>query len=79
MPGPVSDSYDPEFGTGANASAVIAGLEGVVRRVSGILASERQNIVQVVNGPDGPAHQVQLTERELRIIRFGLERAAESV
>jgi hypothetical protein len=79
MPGPISDSYDPEFGTGHNAHVVRQGLQEVVAKVSEILTSDRQYIVDVVEGEDGPMHTVPLTERELRIIRFGLERAAESV
>lgn len=80
MPGPVSDSYDPEFGTGDNAHAVRTAIEGVVARITTELGPTLHNIVAVVHeGPDGPEHPPAFTENELRVIRFGLNRALESL
>lgn len=82
MPGPVSDAYDPEWGTAENADQLRGALGQVYRTVSGILG----------NAPPMPALDLvyphlyltipvsaTLTEREWRLIRFALERAQESV
>jgi hypothetical protein len=79
MPGPVSDSFDPEFGTSANAEEVRLAIESIVHRVTGELGPSLANIVQVVQGDPGPAHTWRLSEQELRVIRFGLNRALESL
>jgi hypothetical protein len=80
MPGPVSDSYDPEFGTGANADDVRTAIEAVVARIAEELGPGLRNIVEIVHeGPEGPAHPPLFTENELRVIRFGLNRALESL
>jgi len=79
MPGPVSDSYDPEFGTGANAHDVRSGMEGVVDEIGSVLGPGLRNIVEVAQGEDGPRFETRFSERELRLIRFGLLRAMESV
>ena len=85
MPGPVSDSYDPEFGTSNNAGIVRSALDQVLGRVSEALGPEKKGIVGVAIGTReviedvaaGPS--VTFHERELRLIRFGLERAKESI
>ena len=79
MPGPVSDSYDPEFGTGANADEVREAIERLSARVGELLGPQLHDIVGVVQGKAGPTHTLRLSERELRIIRFGLNRAAETI
>lgn len=79
MPGPVSDSHDPEFGTNANAAAIADGIEEVIERISQHLGSELKDIVEVALGDDGPECTLTLTERQLRLIRFGLRRALESL
>ena len=79
MPGPVSDSYDPEFSTAANAGAVAEALRSVIDRATEVLGEDRQNIVRVARGGPGMIFPVTLTEREWRLIRFGLERALESM
>jgi len=78
MPGPISDSIDPEFGTGANAGDINDALTRVCDRLSQFLG-ERKHIVQVVHGKAGPLRAVAFSEREWRLIRFGLERARETV
>lgn len=79
MPGPVSDSYDPEFGTGANAALVHDAICEVIPLVDRVLNSERKNIVEVAAGEGGPALQNSLTEKEWRIVRFCLHRAKETI
>ncbi len=79
MPGPVSDSYDPEFGTGANAHYVANRVRVVIAEINGRHGPELKNIVEVVRGPTGTLSPIRFSEREIRIIRFGLIRALESL
>ena len=79
MPGPVSDSYDPEFSTGANADDVRDGIEKVVAGIGKYLGPQLKNIVEVVQGKSGNRFKLTFTEQQLRIIRFGLKRALESI
>lgn len=81
MPGPVSDSYDPEFGTGANAAKVGAAVAGVALAIDGILGgAERKDILAVVESEDmGPVIAARLTEVQWRVIRFALYRAVETL
>jgi hypothetical protein len=76
----VSDSYDPEFGTGANAHDVRDAIEAVRDKLAAPLSEELRNIVELAHeGPVGRQHTVMLTENELRVVRFGLNRALESI
>lgn len=87
MPGPASDSYDPEFGTGQNAADVREAVERVRDLVSSVIGDpELRNIVDVVHEPyiDTPsplktARQMVLTENGWRVVRFALNRALESL
>jgi len=81
MPGPVSDSFDPEFGTGENADFVRTAIEAVRTRVCRGLPDELRNIVEVAReGPRrGKRLAVLLTENERRVLRFALNRALESI
>jgi hypothetical protein len=79
MPGPVSDSYDPEFGTLANAADVKEAVELQIERISEPLGPALRNIVEVVHGRPGRKFAVQLCEQDLRVIRFGLDRALDSL
>jgi hypothetical protein len=80
MPGPVSDSFDPEFGTSANAQDVRDVIEAVRDKVCSSLPAALRNIVELAHeGPKGKPHAVTLTENELRVIRFALNRALESI
>lgn len=77
MPGPVSDSYDPEFGTGAAAAEVREAVIEVRNVLSELIGSERRQIVDVIRMPrplDGIAD-----ERTLRILRFALDRAIDTI
>ncbi len=80
MPGPVSDSYDPEFGTGENASVVGEAVRAVRQRITDVIGSDTlKDIVSVASGEPGPSFTATLSEREWRLIRFGLNRALESL
>lgn len=79
MPGPISDSYDPEFGTAANASEIHEAINAVRKQIDLILGEGRKDILDVVRGDDGPATAFAWTPRELRIVRFCLYRAMESI
>lgn len=79
MPGPVSDSYDPEFGTGANAADVAEAIRDLIDRATQHLGEERKNIVEVAQGETGRTISTNLTERDWRIIRFGLTRALDTI
>ncbi len=81
MPGPVSDSFDPEFGTGANAHDVKYAIGQVVKKieVQALMNKPVKNIVEVVHGPTGALHAGPLTEREWRVIRFCLNRTLEEI
>ena len=81
MPGPVSDSYDPEFGTGSNAHDVGDAVRSLRSKVTDAIGnSELKNIVEVVHSRGGGAvATLHLDERELRVLRFALNRALESL
>lgn len=78
MPGPVSDSFDPEFGTGQNADDVRDAIQGIAGMFTEKLG-DRRYIVDVVNGPPGELLHIKLSDRQGRIIRFALERAIETI
>ena len=81
MPGPVSDAYDPEFGTAYNAGLVREAVGQIRDKISQSIGSDDlQYIVDVVEGKKrGPLLSGRFTEREFRIIRFALNRALESL
>lgn len=79
MPGPVSDSYDAEFGTRANAHAVQNGLDEVVAMITRMLGPALRNIVEVADAENGPKLALRLSARQWRLVRFGLLRAKGSV
>lgn len=79
-PGPVSDAYDPEFGTRAVAGEIDDALSDVYDRVSAVLShKEPIYIVDLVREELPTVINATLTEREWRLIRFALERARESL
>lgn len=80
MPGPVSDSYDPEWGTAANGQKIKNNLAAIYDRVSRILGGRQPMfILDLVDAGLYTKMSATLTERQWRIIRFALERAIESV
>lgn len=81
MPGPVSDSYDPEFSTGANVQEVAEAILALRDRATEAIGSEElKNILEVIRGKNGEAKTLLVrNERELRILRFALNRALETL
>lgn len=84
MPGPVSDSYDPEFSTSANANDVREALQVLRKQVTHAIGTdELRLILEVVHeieaGQKGRLRRVPLYESELRLIRFAIDRALESI
>jgi len=80
MPGPVSDSYDPEFGTGDNAYDIRDHIESLIQVMTAILGTEElKNIVEVAQTPATRHHTVALSDKELHVLRFALNRALESI
>jgi hypothetical protein len=81
MPGPVSDSYDAEFGTAATADEVREAIEACRHKLTKAIGSEiLKDIVEVVRGQAGPRPSgIRFSERELRVMRFALDRALESL
>jgi len=80
MPGPVSDSYDPEFGTVAEAAEVQEAMEAVINKIDGIMGTTLHPIWHVIrqDGYEGEV-PIKFTEKEVRLIRFGLLRAAADI
>jgi hypothetical protein len=80
MPGSVSDSYDPEWGTSANGDRIREVLQIMYSRVSSILGNKPPIYVLALLEEDlNKAITATMTEREWRLIRFALERAMESI
>ena len=80
MPGPVSDSYDPEWGTSAFGKEIKTALDEVYDRLTGILGGRapidiRKLITMELDDPISAT----MTEYEWRLVRFALERAGESI
>jgi hypothetical protein len=83
MPGSVSDSYDPEFGTGENADDVRGAVKVMLYTITHLLGTdERLPIVDVIQSRDlrlnRPISAV-FRERDLRVIWFAIDRALESL
>lgn len=80
MPGPVSDSYDPEFGTVDNAAAVRELIEDGIALLATKLGQERVDILALaLSENEGRSIRLQATERVLRGLRFAAFRALESI
>lgn len=79
MPGPVSDSYDPEFGTGENVRKVARAIKKQLDVISHTIGKEPRDILEVIHGENGGVHEIKFSERSLRIIRFALNRALKSI
>jgi hypothetical protein len=85
MPGPVSDSYDPEFGTSYNAEIVHEAITNVRDMISDYIGNDvLRNIVELSiqhNDPDSKPknNRFLFNEVELRIIRFCMNRVLEDI
>jgi hypothetical protein len=82
MPGTVSDSYDPEFGTAANGDEICSAIQSVYDKLSNILGQNPPVfILDLVQEKHERTRNItaSLTEREWRILRFTCERAKDSI
>lgn len=81
MPGPVSDSYDPEFGTGSNAGEIREAIQEIRDNIGNMLGSKLMHILDVVrmDESEGKTFDMTVSERELRIVRFMTERSLETI
>jgi hypothetical protein len=92
MPGPISDSLDPEWGTGEIRQGVEDALSELYETASRILGHTPPIYIvdlvrrrpRLLNGKEPLGRTIgtpatQLSEWEWRIIRFALERARDSV
>ena len=80
MPGPVSDSYDPEWGSSSNVVEIIEALDEVYPKISNILGNQPPMFILDLVKADLPEPiNATLTTKEWRIIRFALERARDSI
>lgn len=80
MPGPVSDSFDPVWGTAANADEVRDGIREMVVVLTALLNDAPPcyilNVVRESNSEPIPAAGM-LCERQLRILRYACRVALE--
>lgn len=80
MPGPISSSYDPEWGSGENAQEIEDALGAVYERLSQILGHKQPiYILDLVRQNLPEKTTATLTEKEWRLLRFAVERAKESI
>ena len=77
MPGPVSDSYDPVWGTAANADEVREAIRAVRSRLADMIQAPPEYILNVIRGPKERQRTCRFTVRELRILRFACGVALE--
>jgi len=79
MPGPVSDSIDPEWGTSSNAAEIEDALKHMHKRLGDVIKSPPKYIIDVLVMDPGPAITHTFTEQEWRLLRFACERACENL
>jgi len=81
MPGPVSDSYDPEWGTGDNAEQIKESIQSVYDKLSSILGNQKPLFILDLVKSRGMTEKLNahLSIKEWRILRFACERAKESI
>lgn len=76
MPGPVSDSYDPVWGTASNAGEVHDGIRemdiALTHMIKVLAHSEEapRYILNEIRRKDCTKIPVELTERQMRILRY---------
>jgi len=87
MPGPVSDSYDPEWGTSSNREDIadaLAEMHGRLGEVIGggpkfVLEPVHEFIEEVAGKPSTRTLTLCCSEAAMRILRFACERARENL
>lgn len=77
MPGPVSDAYDPEFGTAANRADVEELARQAKLTIDELIGQDRLNIVTIARLEETQPLACRFDERQLRIMRFCLCRFME--
>lgn len=81
MPGPMSDSYDPEWGTSANGEEIREAVQEMYDHLSGLIKKPPLYVLDLVRKRDEltTEHVAGLTEWQWRILRFACERALDSL
>jgi len=80
MPGPVSDSYDPEWGTSDRTESISHALSQIYETTSKILGDQPPiYILDLVEADLPKLITATLSEREWRLCRFAIERARDSL
>jgi hypothetical protein len=80
VPGPISDSYDPEWGTGERTCDIAEQLGELYSKVSEILQNKPAiHILDLVEMDLPTLRQACLSEKEWRLLRFCIERAKDSI
>lgn len=87
MPGPISDSYDPEFGTDEAVGEVREALQHVYELLSRVLQEKKpMYILDLIRNKNDNSHSsleitinATLTNREWRLLRFTCERAIDTL
>jgi hypothetical protein len=80
MPGPVSDSYDVEWGTSSNGEMIKIALREVYEKLTNILDGKPPHFILDLVEEDLPTPiSHTLTEKEWRLLRFSVERALDSI
>ncbi|UYV13735.1 MAG: hypothetical protein NCW75_05485 [Phycisphaera sp.] len=75
MPGPVSDSYDPEFSTGERAREFAEKLQALHAFFGGLIDAPPVDYRRLPDLPPGKALTACLPEKDWRFIRYALETA----
>lgn len=79
-PGPISDSFDIEFGTSGKAQDIHEALMEMYDKLTALLGHREPMDIRVLVYADlSQQISAALTEREWRLLRFALERAAASI
>lgn len=77
MPGNISTSYAPVWGTSANCDRVREAIVEVKDKLGKWIGGPPAFILRVVDAENGEPHAIPLTTRELRILRFACRVALE--
>ncbi len=80
MPGPVSDSYDPEFGTREVVDDIDDALRAIYDQLTKILGGKAPRpITELIDVSYNNQIGALLTEKEWRMLQFAVERARDSL
>lgn len=78
MPGPISDSYDPEFGT--SVENIDISLKEIYDKLTFVLNGQSPiYILDLINKDLPKLTTATLSEKEWRLLRFSVERARDSL